>query len=131
MIISDSLDDRWDSLWIFDAFWHVLYAGILMAIAFLWSPNKNNLQYAYADELLQDEDEEEDGEEGEEEEASALAKDACARAPSPDARRAALARHARAPADALRPNRPGGERAHRPNTAFSIDDGVDDAGKRD
>ena len=59
VIISDSLDDRWDSLWIFDAFWHVLYAGILMAIAFLWSPNKNNLQYAYSDELLQEEDEEE------------------------------------------------------------------------
>jgi len=63
VIISDSLDDRWDSLWIFDAFWHVLYAGILMAIAFLWSPNKNNLQYAYSDEILQDEDDEDDEDE--------------------------------------------------------------------
>jgi len=76
VIITNSLDDRWDSLWIFDAFWHVLYAGILMAIAFLWSPNKNNLQYAYADELLQDDDDEEDGEDGEEEESATLAKDA-------------------------------------------------------
>lgn len=60
-------------MWIFDAFWHVLYAAILMAIAFMWSPNKNNLQYAYSDELLQ-EDEHEHDEEGEEE--AAVTKDA-------------------------------------------------------
>ncbi|KAJ1633252.1 lung seven transmembrane receptor-domain-containing protein [Pavlovales sp. CCMP2436] len=67
VIISDSLDDRWDSLWVFDAFWHLLYAVILMAICFLWSPSKNNLQYAYSQELRQ----EDEGEEGEGEEAAA------------------------------------------------------------
>ncbi|KAL1514711.1 hypothetical protein AB1Y20_003798 [Prymnesium parvum] len=62
-IVANDLDERWASLWIFDAFWHVLYFGILIAICWLWSPNKNNLQYAYMDELGQCEDEEDDGEE--------------------------------------------------------------------
>ena len=34
-----------------DAFWHVLYLGVLSTICLLWSPSKNNLQYAYMDEL--------------------------------------------------------------------------------
>ena len=38
-------------LWIFDGFWHLLYFLILLAICYLWSPSKNNLQYAYMDEL--------------------------------------------------------------------------------
>jgi hypothetical protein len=54
--------DRWATLWIFDAFWHVLHFGILLVIAYLWSPNKNNLQYAYMDELGQEEDQEEEEE---------------------------------------------------------------------
>ena len=67
VIVSDSLDERWDKLWIFDAFWHVLYLAVLLAICFLWSPSKNNLQYAYMDELTQQEaeDEEEEALEGE------------------------------------------------------------------
>ena len=54
---------RWASLWIFDAFWHLLYFFILLAISYMWSPNKNNLQYAYMDELGQAEEEEEEEEE--------------------------------------------------------------------
>jgi len=61
-IVTDNLDDRWATLWIFDAFWHVLHFGILLVIAYLWSPNKNNLQYAYMDELGQEEDQEEEDE---------------------------------------------------------------------
>ena len=38
--------------------WHVLYAAILLTICVLWSPSKNNLQYAYMDELGQEEQEE-------------------------------------------------------------------------
>jgi hypothetical protein len=69
VIISDSLDDRWESLWFLEAFWHLLHASILCSVAFLWSPSNNNLQYAYSDELVQDEaeadgqDETEDGDE--------------------------------------------------------------------
>ena len=50
VIVSDSLDERWNRLWIFDAFWHVLYLVVLLAICYLWRPSKNNLQYAYMDE---------------------------------------------------------------------------------
>ena len=53
VIVSDSLDERWDKLWVFDAFWHVLYLAVLLAICYLWSPSQNNLQYAYMDELGQ------------------------------------------------------------------------------
>ena len=61
VIVSGSLDDRWAQLWVFDAFWHVLYFVVLLAICYLWSPSKNNLQYAYMDELGQEaEDEEEE-----------------------------------------------------------------------
>jgi len=60
VIISDTLDSRWAYLWMFDAFWHLLYLGILLAVCCLWSPSKNNLQYAYMDELGQSEEEEEE-----------------------------------------------------------------------
>lgn len=93
MIISDSLDERWASLWVFDAFWHVLYLAILVSIACIWSPSQNSLQLAYSDELLQEDEPEP------EEEADDEAKDACvasraarrlARASRPVARRPAL-----------------------------------------
>lgn len=62
IILSDTLDARWDKLWVFDAFWHLLYLAVLLAICYLWSPSKNNLQYAYMDELQQQEAEEEEEE---------------------------------------------------------------------
>ena len=63
-IVANDLDSRWASLWVFDAFWHLLYFAILLAICYLWSPNKNNLQYAYMDELGQCEEEEEEEDDG-------------------------------------------------------------------
>ena len=56
VIVSASLDARWHQLWVFDAFWHVLYFMVLLAICYLWSPSKNNRQYAYMDELGQEAD---------------------------------------------------------------------------
>ena len=50
-LLADRLDEHWATLWTFDAFWHVLYLGVLSTICLLWSPSKNNLQYAYMDEL--------------------------------------------------------------------------------
>ena len=35
---------------------HVLYFMVLLAICYLWSPSKNNRQYAYMDELGQEAD---------------------------------------------------------------------------
>ena len=47
-IVADALDSRWDVLWTFDAFWQLLYLGVLCTICSLWSPSKsNNSQYAY------------------------------------------------------------------------------------
>lgn len=61
-IVADDLDGAWSSLWVFDCFWQLLYLVVLLAICLLWSPSKNNLQYAYMDELVdmdaQDADEE-------------------------------------------------------------------------
>lgn len=37
----------WSTWWIFQAFWHLLYFSILLAIAFLWRPTTNNARYAY------------------------------------------------------------------------------------
>ena len=50
-IVTEALDAHWSMLWTFDAFWHLLYFGVLCTICVLWSPSKNNLQYAYMDEL--------------------------------------------------------------------------------
>jgi len=59
-IMADSLDERWSVLWVFDAFWHLLYFCMLLSITWLWSPSINNLQYAYY-EQAEAEDEAEDG----------------------------------------------------------------------
>jgi amino acid permease len=55
-ILSDTLDQRWATIWLFDAFWHVLYFVLLLAVCSLWSPSKNNLQYAYMDEVGQEDE---------------------------------------------------------------------------
>ena len=63
-IVSDNLDTSWHLLWTFDAFWHVPHACVLLTICALWSPSRNNQQYAYMDELGQeapDEDGDGDG----------------------------------------------------------------------
>lgn len=66
-IVGDHLDERWRLLWTFDAFWHLLYAAMLLTICVLWSPSKSNLQYAYMDELaVHDNEEDADGADEEE-----------------------------------------------------------------
>lgn len=57
-IVSDFLDERWRVLWTFDAFWHVLYAAMLLTICVLWAPSESNLQHIYMDELGQEPEEE-------------------------------------------------------------------------
>ena len=61
-ILSGRQDESWHVLWTFDAFWHLLYTGVLLTICVLWSPSRNNLQYAYLDEIAaQDVEEEAEG----------------------------------------------------------------------
>merc|ERR1712137_197376 len=47
LIITSSEDAMWNTWWIFQAFWHLLYFTIMLAIAFLWRPTTNNTRYAY------------------------------------------------------------------------------------
>ena len=56
VILSDGLDTRWAMLWTFEAGWHVLFFLCLLTICVLWSPSKNNLQYAYMEMLVAEED---------------------------------------------------------------------------
>ena len=37
----------WRDLWIDEAFWHLLFSVILLAIMILWTPSKNNQRYAF------------------------------------------------------------------------------------
>jgi len=56
-VMSDA-DAMWRSLWVWPAFWHLLYFAILVAIVILWRPTNNNTRYAYQ-EVTDDSTEEE------------------------------------------------------------------------
>merc|ERR1712137_674312 len=47
LVITSEEDAMWSTWWIFQAFWHLLYFFILLAIAYLWRPTTNNTRYAY------------------------------------------------------------------------------------
>merc|ERR1712137_453329 len=47
LVITSEEDAMWSTWWIFQAFWHLLYFSILLAIAILWRPTTNNTRYAY------------------------------------------------------------------------------------
>eukprot|EP00743_Colponemidia_sp_Colp-15_P004904 GILK01005286.1.p1 GENE.GILK01005286.1~~GILK01005286.1.p1 ORF type:complete len:499 (+),score=74.37 GILK01005286.1:123-1619(+) len=61
-LASGSEDTYWDRIWIFQGFWNILYVAIMVAIMWLWAPNKNARRYAYHEEI-NTVDEDEDGEE--------------------------------------------------------------------
>ena len=42
------LTQDWKEIWIDDAFWHFLFALVLLAIMVLWRPTANNQRYAFA-----------------------------------------------------------------------------------
>ena len=45
-------------LWIDEAFWHVLFSGVLLVIMVLWRPTNNNQRYAFTPLLDGSDDEE-------------------------------------------------------------------------
>lgn len=47
LVMTSSEDAMWRTWWMFQAFWHLLYFMILVAIAFIWRPVTNNTRYAY------------------------------------------------------------------------------------
>eukprot|EP00736_Rhodelphis_marinus_P013262 Rmarinus@m.5137 len=51
--------NQWRTMWMMEAFWHSLYAGILFVIMILWWPSKNSLRYAYTEVAGEDSDDEE------------------------------------------------------------------------
>jgi hypothetical protein len=44
-------EDHWRSEWSVNAVWEVIYVMLLLAIGFLWMPNKNAQRYAYSMQL--------------------------------------------------------------------------------
>ncbi|KAF2357993.1 Lung seven transmembrane receptor-like [Trinorchestia longiramus] len=54
----DCLQD-WKTLWLDDAFWHLLFALLLLAIMVLWRPTNNNQRFAFSPLLDEGSDAEE------------------------------------------------------------------------
>lgn len=42
-------DSHWQTEWLYDAIWHLLYYSVLVSIAVLWRPTINNTRYAYTE----------------------------------------------------------------------------------
>jgi hypothetical protein len=43
------IDEKWESLWMLNAFWQCLSFGLLAVICFLWRPTNASVQYAYSE----------------------------------------------------------------------------------
>ncbi|CAG9579012.1 unnamed protein product [Danaus chrysippus] len=54
--------EEWKEVWMDDAYWHMLFAGVLLVIMVLWRPTNNNQRYAFTP-LLDNADDDEDEEE--------------------------------------------------------------------
>jgi len=50
----------WKEIWIDEAYWHVLFAIILLVIMILWRPSNNNQRYAFSPLIDNEDDEEEE-----------------------------------------------------------------------
>eukprot|EP00164_Ancoracysta_twista_P004253 GFYU01005731.1.p1 GENE.GFYU01005731.1~~GFYU01005731.1.p1 ORF type:complete len:515 (+),score=109.61 GFYU01005731.1:170-1714(+) len=57
IMVTHNVEANWHKLWVFEAYWDVLYFGILVAIMILWRPSQNSQRYAYSEELPQADDE--------------------------------------------------------------------------
>ncbi|CAH2232690.1 jg5315 [Pararge aegeria aegeria] len=53
---------EWKDVWVDEAYWHILFAGVLGVIMVLWRPTNNNQRYAFTPLLdnAEDDDEEEE-----------------------------------------------------------------------
>lgn len=49
IVLTSSVDERWETWWIWESFWHVLYFLVLLVICVLWRPTENNTRYAYSE----------------------------------------------------------------------------------
>ncbi|CAF4894232.1 unnamed protein product [Pieris macdunnoughi] len=53
---------EWKEVWMDEAYWHILFAGVLTVIMVLWRPTNNNQRYAFTPLLDNAEDDEEEEE---------------------------------------------------------------------
>lgn len=53
---------EWKTIWIDDAFWHLLFSVILLVIMILWRPTNNNQRYAFSPLLDAADDDDDDDE---------------------------------------------------------------------
>jgi len=49
IVLTSSVDERWETWWIWESFWHILYFLVLLVICVLWRPTENNTRYAYSE----------------------------------------------------------------------------------
>ncbi len=60
IILSNKIQSQWESRWIYDGFWDIIYLLILIPIMILWRPTLNSQQYEYTkvagDDFYDDED---------------------------------------------------------------------------
>eukprot|EP00658_Telonema_sp_P-2_P025582 TRINITY_DN202_c0_g4_i1.p1 TRINITY_DN202_c0_g4~~TRINITY_DN202_c0_g4_i1.p1 ORF type:complete len:347 (-),score=98.25 TRINITY_DN202_c0_g4_i1:233-1273(-) len=48
---SNTMDEHWQYLWVFDAYWNVLTFVVLLTIMVLWKPSSSSMNYAYHEQL--------------------------------------------------------------------------------
>ena len=60
IVVSGRINDDWESRWIFDGFFDVLYVLVLIAIMILWRPTNNSTQFAYSRIVAKDVDDDEE-----------------------------------------------------------------------
>mmetsp|Transcript_8193 Transcript_8193/g.10948 ORF Transcript_8193/g.10948 Transcript_8193/m.10948 type:complete len:125 (+) Transcript_8193:1291-1665(+) len=57
-----SEEEKWETVWIWPAFWNIIYFVLLVLVAYLWRPQENNTRYAYHKSEDDDLEEQGDGE---------------------------------------------------------------------
>jgi hypothetical protein len=48
VILANVIQSQWESRWIYDGFWDVIYFTVLVPIMILWRPTMNSQQYEYS-----------------------------------------------------------------------------------
>jgi hypothetical protein len=60
IVVSGKINADWESRWIYDGFFDILYLSVLIAIMVLWRPTNNSAQFAYARVTTRDVDDDDE-----------------------------------------------------------------------
>ncbi|GBP41407.1 Transmembrane protein 87A [Eumeta japonica] len=55
-----TITENWREVWVDEAYWHILFACILIVVMILWRPTNNNQRYAFTPLLDNAEDDDEE-----------------------------------------------------------------------